>query len=81
MPLLVDAAASAGRLPRAGRLVAAGRQRARKWGGPAGVGVLAVRKGVRWREPLPADDREKHRVPGFPNVPAVLAAAAVPDAR
>jgi len=75
VPLLVDAGASAGRLPvPAGwSLLAAS---ARKWGGPAGVGVLAVRKGVRWREPLPADDRENHRVPGFPNVPAVLAAAA-----
>jgi cysteine desulfurase len=49
---------------------------AHKWGGPAGVGVLVVRKGVRWREPLPADDREGRRVPGFPNVPAILAAAA-----
>jgi cysteine desulfurase len=38
--------------------------------------VLAARKGVRWREPMPADDRESRRVPGFPNVPAVLAAAA-----
>jgi cysteine desulfurase len=75
VPLLVDAGASAGRLP-----VPAGwsflTASARKWGGPAGVGVLAVRKGVRWREPLPADDRANHRVPGFPNVPAVLAAAA-----
>ena len=75
VPLLVDAAASAGRLPvpPGWSLLAAS---ARKWGGPAGVGVLAVRKGVRWREPLPADDRESGRVPGFPNVPSVLAAAA-----
>jgi cysteine desulfurase len=75
VPLLVDAAASAGRMPvPAGwSLLAAS---AHKWGGPAGVGVLAVRKGVRWREPLPADDREGRRVPGFPNVPAILAAAA-----
>jgi cysteine desulfurase len=75
VPLLVDAAASAGRLavPPGWSLLAAS---ARKWGGPAGVGLLAVRKGVRWREPLPADDRENHRVPGFPNIPAVLAAAA-----
>jgi cysteine desulfurase len=75
VPLLTDAAASAGRIdiPPGWSLLAAS---ARKWGGPAGVGVLAVRKGVRWREPLPADDRENHRVPGFPNVPAVLAAAA-----
>jgi cysteine desulfurase len=74
VPLLVDAAASVGWLPiPAGwSLLAAS---ARKWGGPAGVGVLAVGKGVRWREPLPADDRENRRVPGFPNVPAVLAAA------
>jgi cysteine desulfurase len=74
VPLLVDAGASAGRLP-----VPAGwsllTASARKWGGPAGVGVLAVRKGTRWREPFPADDRENRRVPGFPNVPAILAAA------
>ncbi len=75
VPLLVDAGASAGRLPSpAGwSLLTAS---ARKWGGPAGVGVLAVRKGTRWREPFPADDREGRRVPGFPNVPAILAAAA-----
>ncbi|MFY9889900.1 MAG: aminotransferase class V-fold PLP-dependent enzyme [Streptosporangiaceae bacterium] len=75
VPLLVDLAASAGRMPApAGwSLLTAS---ARKWGGPAGVGLLAVRKGTRWREPLPADGREQHRVPGFPNVPAVLAAAA-----
>jgi len=75
VPLLVDAGASAGRLP-----VPAGwsllTASARKWGGPAGVGLLAVRKGTRWREPFPADDRENRRVPGFPNVPAILAAAA-----
>ena len=73
--MLVDAGASAGRLP-----VPAGwsllTASARKWGGPAGVGLLAIRKGTRWREPFPADDRENRRVPGFPNVPAILAAAA-----
>ena len=75
VPLLVDVAASAGRLPVPGgwSLLAAS---ARKWGGPAGVGLLAVRKGTRWREPFPADDRENRRVPGFPNVPEVRAAAA-----
>lgn len=75
VPLLVDAGASAGRLP-----VPAGwsllTASARKWGGPAGVGVLAVRRTTRWREPFPPDDREGRRVPGFPNVPAILAAAA-----
>lgn len=75
VPLLVDAAASAGRMPPpAGwSLLAAS---AHKWGGPPGVGLLAVRKGTRWRAPLPADDRESRRVPGFPDIPAVLAAAA-----
>ncbi len=75
VPLLVDAGASAGRLP-----VPAGwsllTASARKWGGPAGVGVLAVRRTTRWREPFPPDDREGRRVPGFPNVPEILAAAA-----
>jgi cysteine desulfurase len=75
VPLFVDAAASASRMPPpAGwSLLAAS---AHKWGGPPGVGLLAVRKGNRWRAPLPADDRESGRAPGFPDVPAVLAAAA-----
>ncbi|HEY2312078.1 MAG TPA: aminotransferase class V-fold PLP-dependent enzyme [Streptosporangiaceae bacterium] len=75
VPLLVDAGASAGRMPvtPGWSLLTAS---ARKWGGPAGVGLLAVRKGTRWREPGPSDDRENRRVPGFPNVPAILAAAA-----
>jgi cysteine desulfurase len=75
VPLLVDAAQSAGRLPvPAGWSVLAAS--APTWGGPAGVGVLAVRKGVRYSSPLPADDREGGRVPGFTNVPAIVAAAA-----
>ena len=75
VPLLIDAGASAGRLPvpDGWSLMTAS---AHKWGGPAGVGVLAVRKGTRWREPFPADERENRRVPGFPNVPAIIAAAA-----
>ena len=74
VPLLVDAAQSAGRLdvPAGWSLLTAS---AHKWGGPAGVGVLAVRKGVRYRSPLPADERESGRVPGYVNVPAVIAAA------
>jgi cysteine desulfurase len=40
------------------------------------VGVLAVRRGVRWRDPYPEDDRAAERESGFENVPAILAAAA-----
>jgi cysteine desulfurase len=39
-----------------------------------------VRKAVRWRSPLPEDSREAHRVPGFPNLPGILAAAAALEA-
>ena len=47
-----------------------------KWGGPAGVGILLVRTGVRWVNPFPGDDRIDERSIGFENVPAALAAAA-----
>ncbi|MGH8970252.1 MAG: cysteine desulfurase family protein [Actinomycetes bacterium] len=79
VPLLVDAAQSVGRtpVPQGWGLLAAS---AHKWGGPAGVGVLAVRKGTRWRSPLPADEREAGRVPGFENVPGVVAAATALEA-
>jgi cysteine desulfurase len=75
VPLFVDACASAGRLPLPeGWSVAAAS--AHKWGGPAGVGLLLVRKGARWRPPFPADERIDERAPGFENVPSALAAAA-----
>jgi cysteine desulfurase len=75
VPLFVDACASMGRLPLPhGWDALAGS--AHKWGGPAGVGVLLVRKGARWRNPFPADDRGDERAVGFENVPAALAAAA-----
>lgn len=75
VPVFVDAGASMGRLPLPdGWAVAAGS--AHKWGGPAGVGVLVVRKGTRWTNPFPADDRVDERGAGFENVPAALAAAA-----
>lgn len=74
-PVFMDACASMGRLPLAdGWSVAAGS--AHKWGGPAGVGVLLVRKGAAWRNPFPADDRVDERASGFENVPAALGAAA-----
>lgn len=75
VPLFTDACASMGRLPLpSGWAAAAGS--AHKWGGPAGVGVLLVRKRARWRNPFPGDDRVDERSTGFENVPAVLAAAA-----
>jgi cysteine desulfurase len=75
VPLHTDAAQSIGRepVPPGWSLLSAS---AHKWGGPPGVGVLAIRTGTRWRSPLPADERERGRVPGFENVPAAVAAAA-----
>jgi cysteine desulfurase len=67
VPLYVDAAQSVGRVPVPGGwsvLTAS----ARKWGGPPGIGVLVVRKGVRWESPFPEA--------GVPDLPAVVAAAA-----
>jgi cysteine desulfurase len=75
VPVFVDACASMGRLPLPrGWDALAGS--AHKWGGPAGVGVLLVRKGARWLNPFPGDDRIDERASGFENVPAALAAAA-----
>ncbi|WP_034483355.1 cysteine desulfurase family protein [Actinomadura oligospora] len=79
IPLLVDAAQSIGRtpVPDGWSLLTAS---AHKWGGPPGVGVLVVRKGTRWRSPMPDDEREGRRVPGFENVPAIVGAAAALEA-
>ncbi len=49
---------------------------ARSWGGPPGVGILAIRTGTRWRSPYPADDAAGMRVPGPPDIPAIVASAA-----
>jgi cysteine desulfurase len=75
VPLFVDAAQSIGwaAAPDGWSLLAAS---AHKWGGPPGVGVLAIRRRVRWRSPLPEDEREGGRSPGFENIPAIVAAAA-----
>ncbi|MFE7124578.1 cysteine desulfurase/sulfurtransferase TusA family protein [Streptomyces sp. NPDC057617] len=75
VPLLVDAAQSLGWGPVEGAwsLLTAS---AHKWGGPAGVGLLAVRKGVRFAPRGPADERESGRAPGFQNIPAIVAAVA-----
>jgi cysteine desulfurase len=75
VPLLVDAAQSLGWGPVEGdwSLLAAS---AHKWGGPSGVGLLVVRKGVRFAAQGPADERESGRAAGFENIPAIVAAAA-----
>ncbi|WP_369388745.1 cysteine desulfurase/sulfurtransferase TusA family protein [Streptomyces sp. CG1] len=75
VPLLVDAAQSLGWGPVEGAwsLLTAS---AHKWGGPSGVGLLVVRKGVRFAAQSPADERESGRAPGFENIPAVVAAVA-----
>ncbi len=79
VPLVVDAAQSVGRdeLPADWSVLTAS---AHKWGGPAGVGVLAVRTGVRWRSPLPDGATGGEIVPGFPDVPSVVAAAVALEA-
>jgi cysteine desulfurase len=75
VPLLVDAAQSLGwQQPPPGWSVLAAS--AHKWGGPPGVGLLAVRAPARWRSPSPEDERGGGRVPGFENVPGAAAAAA-----
>lgn len=80
VPLYVDAACSVGHdeLPDGWSLLSAS---AHKWGGPSGVGVLVVRKGTRWHNPWPTDEREGGRAAGFPNLPAIVAAAAALRAR
>jgi cysteine desulfurase len=67
VPLYVDAAASVGHrpVPEGWSILTAS---ARKWGGPPGVGVLAVRTGTRFDPGEPA--------PGPVNIPAIVAAAA-----
>jgi cysteine desulfurase len=79
VPVFTDAAASVGRtiLPAEWSMLAAS---GHKWGGPPGVGVMVIRKPVRWRPPVSGGSREGHRVPGFPNVPAILSAAAALEA-
>jgi cysteine desulfurase len=80
VPLLVDAAASLGRTDPPGHWSALCGS-ARKWGGPAGVGLLALRRGTRFAAAGPQDERERGRFPGPVNVPAALAAAAALRAR
>ncbi|MGN6162465.1 MAG: cysteine desulfurase family protein [Marmoricola sp.] len=73
--LFVDACASGGRdaLPTDWDTMALS---AHKWGGPAGVGILLVRRGTPWWNPFPGDDRADERAVGFENIGSALAAAA-----
>ncbi|HEY0618949.1 MAG TPA: aminotransferase class V-fold PLP-dependent enzyme [Kribbella sp.] len=80
VPLFVDGAASLGHdvVPAGWSALTAS---AHKWGGPAGVGLLAVRKGTRLVPAWPVDEREDGLSPGHPNIPSALAAAAALQAR
>jgi cysteine desulfurase len=80
VPLVVDAAASVGHdvVPAGWSALTAS---AHKWGGPAGVGLLAVRKGTRLAPAWPVEEREDGLSPGHPDIPAALAAAAGLQAR
>ncbi len=75
VPLVVDAAASAGRIPvpETWSVLTAS---AHKWGGPAGVGVLGVRASVDWRPlgPWAASDSDTTSGRAYPNIPAIVAA-------
>ncbi|WP_380167927.1 aminotransferase class V-fold PLP-dependent enzyme [Jannaschia sp. R86511] len=77
VPLLVDAGASLGHVPvPADWDVLVGSPRA--WGSVAGVGLLALRPGVRWRAHEPGEagaSRRPGEQPGTVDVPAALAAA------
>ncbi|NUR73211.1 MAG: aminotransferase class V-fold PLP-dependent enzyme [Hamadaea sp.] len=79
VPLLVDAAVIAGRtpLPTGWSMLTAS---ARKWGGPPGVGLLAVRTGTRFDPPQSAHWSQPERAaghgPGAPDLPAIVASAA-----
>lgn len=72
VPLLVHAVQVLGRdgVPDHWDLLAAS---ARDFGGPAGVGMLAVRPGLGWR---PDQSPDRGWVSGFPDIPGAAAAAA-----
>ncbi|MCW2679119.1 MAG: aminotransferase class [Frankiales bacterium] len=84
VPLLVDAAQTVGRtpVPTGWSVLTAS---AHKWGGPRGVGVLAVRTGTRFGSPVPGDQRDTAPLPqvlaAAVGLQAAAAEAADEDAR
>jgi len=74
IPMLVDAMATLGRdrVPEHFDVLAAD---ARSWGGPSGLGVLAVPERTRWRRPGPVSDIEHGRTDVEPMIAMALAAA------
>jgi cysteine desulfurase len=79
VPLLVDAAQVLGRTAVPGGWSALAGS-AHKWGGPPGVGVLAVRQGMRFRSEHAEDEHELGRSPGAVALPSVVAAAVALEA-
>lgn len=80
VPLVLDATSALGRvdLTRSpGWSVLTGSAGA--FGGPTSVGIMVIRKGVRWRPPYPVDDYQAGRWPGAPDVPSIYAAAVALD--
>jgi cysteine desulfurase len=77
VPLVLDATAAIGRVALDGSArwsVMTGAAQA--FGGPPSVGLMVIRRAVRWRPPYPTDDYQAGRWPGAPDVPAIVAAAA-----
>jgi len=74
VPLLVDHATAAGHSPTppGWQLLTAD---PRSWGGPGGLGVLAIRAGTPWLSPAPEHEGTE-QLPGDVPVPQALAAAA-----
>jgi cysteine desulfurase len=80
VPLVLDATAALGRIDLStanGWSVLTGWAGA--FGGPASVGILVIKKNVRWRPPYLTDDYQGGRWPGMPDVPAIYAAAVALD--
>ena len=79
MPLFVDAAQSLGREPVPAGWTALAAS-AHKFGGPAGVGLLAVLGSARFHPPFPIDDRNLGGLRGvevgMPPLPSIMATAA-----